>query len=35
MSIQLNEEDGGKLLVVSVSGKLLAYDYKHFGQQFT
>lgn len=34
MSIQLNEEDGGKLLVVSVSGKLLADDYKHFVPEF-
>ena len=30
MPIQLNEENGGKLLVVHVSGKLAKADYEHF-----
>jgi hypothetical protein len=30
MSIQLNEENGGKTLVVHVSGKLTKADYEHF-----
>lgn len=30
MSIQLNEENGGKLLVVHVSGKLVKADYEQF-----
>ena len=30
MSIQLNEEEGGKILVVHVSGKLIKSDYEHF-----
>ena len=30
MPIQLNEEDGGKLLNVHVSGKLTSADYEHF-----
>ena len=34
MSIQLNEEDGGKLLVVHVSGKLAKTDYEHFVPEF-
>jgi len=34
MSIQLNEEDGGKLLVVHVSGKLAKADYEHFVPEF-
>ena len=34
MSIQLNEENGGKLLVVHVSGKLEKADYEHFVPEF-
>ena len=34
MSIQLNEENGGKILVVHVSGKLAAADYEHFVPEF-
>jgi len=34
MPIQLNEEDGGKLLVVHVSGKLAAADYETFVPEF-
>jgi hypothetical protein len=30
MSIELNEENGGKVLVVHVSGKLAKADYEHF-----
>lgn len=30
MPIKLNEENGGKLLAVHVSGKLVAADYEHF-----
>jgi len=30
MSIQLTEENGGKILVVRVSGKLAQADYAHF-----
>lgn len=30
MSIQLKEENNGKLLVVHVSGKLIKADYEHF-----
>jgi len=30
MSIKLNEETGGKVLVVHVSGKLVKADYEHF-----
>ena len=30
MAIQLNEEDGGKRIVVQVSGKLAKADYEHF-----
>ena len=30
MPIQLNEENGGKILVVHVSGKLAKADYDHF-----
>ena len=30
MSIQLNEENGGKVLIVHVSGKLTKADYEHF-----
>ena len=31
MPIQLNQEDGGKILVVHVSGKLTKADYEHIG----
>jgi hypothetical protein len=34
MTIQLNEESGGKLLVVHVSGKLVKEDYEHFVPEF-
>jgi hypothetical protein len=34
MSIHLNEENGGNLLVVGVSGKLVAADYAHFVPEF-
>ncbi len=34
MPIQLNEEDGGKVLVVQVSGKLTKEDYEHFVPEF-
>jgi len=34
MPIQLNEENGGKTLVVHVSGKLTAADYEHFVPEF-
>ena len=34
MPIQLNEEDGGKLLNVNVSGKLISADYEHFVPEF-
>ena len=34
MSIQLNEESGGKLVVVHVSGKLAKADYEHFVPEF-
>ena len=34
MSIQLNEEDGGKVLVVHVSGKLVKADYERFVPDF-
>ena len=34
MSIQLNEENGGKLLAVQVSGKLAKADYEHFVPKF-
>ena len=34
MPIQLNEEDGGKLLNVHVSGKLTSADYEHFVPEF-
>ena len=29
MSIQLNEENGGKILIAHVSGKLAKADYEH------
>ena len=34
MSIQLNEENGGKLIYVHVSGKLEKADYEHFVPEF-
>jgi SpoIIAA-like len=34
MSIKLKEENGGKVLVVHVSGKLVKEDYEHFVPDF-
>lgn len=34
MTIQLDEENGGKLLVVHVGGKLVKEDYEHFVPEF-
>ena len=34
MPIQLNEENGGKILAVHVSGKLVKADYEHFVPEF-
>ena len=34
MPIQLNEENGGKILVIHVSGKLAKADYAHFVPDF-
>jgi hypothetical protein len=34
MPIQLDEQNGGKLLVVHVSGKLAKADYQHFVPEF-
>jgi hypothetical protein len=34
MAVQLNEENGGKILVVHVSGKLAAADYADFVPEF-
>jgi hypothetical protein len=34
MPIQLTEENGGKILVVHVSGRLAAADYEHFVPEF-
>ena len=34
MSIKLNEENGGKVLVVHVSDKLVKADYEHFVPEF-
>ena len=34
MPIQLNEENGGKILAVRVSGKLVKADYEHFVPEF-
>jgi hypothetical protein len=34
MSIKLNEENGGKIVVVHVSGKLAKADYEHFVPEF-
>jgi hypothetical protein len=33
MSIQLNEENGGKVLAVHVSGKLAKVDYEHIARE--
>jgi hypothetical protein len=34
MAIQLNEENGGKIVAVHVSGKLAKADYEHFVPEF-
>jgi len=34
MSIQFNEENDGKVLVIHVSGKLVKADYEHFVPEF-
>jgi hypothetical protein len=34
MTIQLNETEGGKVLEVQVSGKLVKEDYQHFVPEF-
>ena len=34
MTVQLNEENGGKVLVLHVSGKLVKEDYEHFVPEF-
>jgi MFS superfamily sulfate permease-like transporter len=34
MPIQFKEEDGGKILVIQVSGKLTKADYEHFVPEF-
>lgn len=34
MTIQFNEENGGKVLVVRVSGTLVTADYEHFVPEF-
>ena len=34
MPIQINEDGGGKILVVHVSGKLAKADYEHFVPEF-
>ena len=34
MPIQLNEENGGKILVVHVTGKVVKTDYEHFVPEF-
>ena len=34
MPVQLDEENGGKILVVHVSGKLAKADYEHFVSEF-
>lgn len=33
MSVELHEEAGGKLLILSVSGKLVKEDYAHFSPE--
>ena len=34
MPIQLNEENGGKVLILHISGKLVKADYEHFVNEF-
>jgi len=34
MPIQLNEENGGKVLAIHISGKLAKSDYEHFVPEF-
>jgi hypothetical protein len=34
MPIQMNEENGGKVLVLHLSGKLVKADYEHFVPEF-
>jgi hypothetical protein len=34
MPIQLEEENGGKLLIVHINGKLTKADYEHFVPEF-
>ena len=34
MPIQLHEENGGKILAVHISGKLVKADYEHFVPEF-
>lgn len=34
MTVALKEEDNGKLLIVTLSGKLIAEDYEHLGPEF-
>ena len=34
MPIQLTEEDGGRIVIVHVSGKLAKADYQHFVPEF-
>ena len=34
MPIQLNEENGGKVLILHISGKLVKADYGHFVNEF-
>ena len=34
MPIQVNEENGGKILVVHISGKVVKTDYEHFVPEF-
>lgn len=34
MTVQLNEENGGEILIVQVSGKLVKEDYDHFVPEF-
>ncbi len=33
MPVSLREEAGGKIVVVTLSGKLVAQDYQHFGSE--
>ncbi|MGB9432993.1 MAG: STAS/SEC14 domain-containing protein [Candidatus Acidiferrum sp.] len=34
MPIQLNEENGGEVLILHISGKLVKADYEHFVNEF-